>query len=66
MTIADRNELRQPAYGEAHGVAWLAPIALANDGVGALSVGGAMVLAMVSQMIIKIAPPNAEKGIKAR
>ena len=24
MTIADRNELRQPAYGEAHGLAWLA------------------------------------------
>ncbi len=24
MTIADRNELRQPAYGKAHGVAWFA------------------------------------------
>ena len=23
MTIADRNELRQPAYGEAHGLPWL-------------------------------------------
>ncbi len=22
MTIADRNELRQPAYGEASGAAW--------------------------------------------
>jgi hypothetical protein len=34
MTIADRNELRQPAYGDASGVAWLLPSCATTCGPG--------------------------------